>query len=534
MTRPPPRTSPKRLFSSALSALDRFDRRRPFAPWLHRIAVNRAIDWSRARAVRHEVAASRALLESTAAEPAAGEALERGGEVEAALADLSPEHRALVILRYLLEYTPGEIVDDARPPPRHRQLAAAAGARSPLPAARGGIMREARLREALLDARVPDAAGAEERASRLVRAAYAASPPALRPRRRRGARRGLQAALAVGLLAVAISPAGAAVRDWVDDAVDSPREPELPALTSLPAPGALLVDSSRGPWIVREDGSRRLLGDYSQSAWSPRGLFVAATEPGQLLALDPLGEVRWTVSRPGPVADPAWSADGYRVAYLNGATLRVVAGDGTGDEGVARPVAPVAPAWRPDHDHVLAFAGPDGRLWAVDADDGARYFVTPPGPVPTRLAWSSDGSRLLVVEPGALRVLDRDGESLWTRPAPAGMEYRDATLVPGGDRVAAVLGSESAPGRGELQLLGPEGPPALLFAGPGRFGRVLPSPDGDWLLLAWRSADQWVFLDLDRPQRVVTVSDISAQFSPGTTSPPPFPELAGWCCPHPR
>ena len=43
-------------FLAALSALDRFDRRRPFAPWLHRIAVNRAIDWSRARAVRHEVA----------------------------------------------------------------------------------------------------------------------------------------------------------------------------------------------------------------------------------------------------------------------------------------------------------------------------------------------------------------------------------------------------------------------------------------------------------------------------------------------
>src|SRR3954447_6750000 len=49
-------------FLSALSALDRFDRRRPFAPWLHRIAVNRAIDWSRARAVRGEVAATGTLL----------------------------------------------------------------------------------------------------------------------------------------------------------------------------------------------------------------------------------------------------------------------------------------------------------------------------------------------------------------------------------------------------------------------------------------------------------------------------------------
>src|ERR1700754_687196 len=36
-------------FLAALNALGRFDRLRPFAPWLHRIAVNRAIDWSRAR-----------------------------------------------------------------------------------------------------------------------------------------------------------------------------------------------------------------------------------------------------------------------------------------------------------------------------------------------------------------------------------------------------------------------------------------------------------------------------------------------------
>jgi hypothetical protein len=393
-------------------------------------------------------------------------------------------------------------------------------------------MREARLREALLDVRVPGAAGAEQRASRLVRAAYAASPPALRPRRLRGARRGLQAALAVGLLAVAISPAGAAVRDWVGETVDPPPEPALPALTSLPAPGELLVDSSRGPWIVREDGSRRLLGDYAQSAWSPRGLFVAATEPGQILALDPIGEVRWTVTRSGPVGDPAWSTDGYRVAYLNGGTLRVVAGDGTDDRAVERPVAPVRPAWLPGPTHLIAFADREGRVRAVDADSGAPKFATAPGPIPTRLAWSEDGSRLLVVEPGGLRILDRDGGLVWSRPAPAGMEYGAAALVPGSDRVAAVLGSRAAPRRSELLLLGPAGPPARLFAGPGRFTGVEPSPDGGWLLLAWQSADQWLFLDLANPQRVVAVAGISAQFSPGTTSPPPFPELAGWCCPR--
>ena len=38
-----------------MRALDRFDRRRPFGPWLHRIVANRSIDWARARAARAEV-----------------------------------------------------------------------------------------------------------------------------------------------------------------------------------------------------------------------------------------------------------------------------------------------------------------------------------------------------------------------------------------------------------------------------------------------------------------------------------------------
>jgi RNA polymerase sigma-70 factor (ECF subfamily) len=91
-------------FLSAFRSLDRFDRRRPLGPWLHRIVVNRAIDFARARALRPEAAAD-AAPEPAAPEPAAG----LGDEVVAALADLGPEHRAVVVLRHLLGYTPGEI-----------------------------------------------------------------------------------------------------------------------------------------------------------------------------------------------------------------------------------------------------------------------------------------------------------------------------------------------------------------------------------------------------------------------------------------
>src|ERR1044072_8541911 len=70
-------------FLAAVRALDRFDRRRPFGPWLHRIVVNRAIDWARARALRPEAE----QIDSPAPERP-----ERDEELLRELARLSPEH----------------------------------------------------------------------------------------------------------------------------------------------------------------------------------------------------------------------------------------------------------------------------------------------------------------------------------------------------------------------------------------------------------------------------------------------------------
>jgi RNA polymerase sigma-70 factor (ECF subfamily) len=94
-------------FLAAVRALDRFDRRRPFGAWLHRIVVNRAIDWTRARSLRSE------LLDADIADRAGGGPAEpsNADTIAAALRTLSPEHRAVIVLRHLLEYTPGEIAD---------------------------------------------------------------------------------------------------------------------------------------------------------------------------------------------------------------------------------------------------------------------------------------------------------------------------------------------------------------------------------------------------------------------------------------
>jgi RNA polymerase sigma-70 factor, ECF subfamily len=92
-------------FLAAIRRLDRFDRRRRFGPWLGAIVANRAIDWARARTARRETSDAGADQASPPEMPLG----RYSQEVLAALASLSPEHRAVIVLRYLLEYSPGEI-----------------------------------------------------------------------------------------------------------------------------------------------------------------------------------------------------------------------------------------------------------------------------------------------------------------------------------------------------------------------------------------------------------------------------------------
>ena len=85
---------------AAVRNIDEFDRRRPFRPWLHRIVVNRSLDWLRRH--RHEVRVD---------EPLAAVAPEPGlpGAAMTALARLEPEQRALIVMRHLHGYRAAEL-----------------------------------------------------------------------------------------------------------------------------------------------------------------------------------------------------------------------------------------------------------------------------------------------------------------------------------------------------------------------------------------------------------------------------------------
>lgn len=101
---------------AAVRAIDRFDRRRPFRPWLHRIVVNRSLDWVRARRRRNEVGAD--VADRTAAGvPPPEHARELSDQLMAALAALDPEQRALVVLRHLFGYRASELARMLDMPP---------------------------------------------------------------------------------------------------------------------------------------------------------------------------------------------------------------------------------------------------------------------------------------------------------------------------------------------------------------------------------------------------------------------------------
>ena len=362
--------------------------------------------------------------------------------------------------------------------------------------------------------RAPDEREAQERAWAVISRAYVEREPVAWPRRHWQPI--VAVAVVAAIVAAALSPPGRSVVHSFRRAVGVQRAE--PALFSLPTRGQLLVPSRSGLWLVRPDGSKRMLGRYRDAAFSPHGLFVAATRANELVALDPKGEVHWTLARPAP-RFPAWTGTrtDTRIAYVSGARLRVVAGDGTGDRAVA-PASAVAPSWRPGPGRMLAYAAGRSAL-VYDVDTGRVLLRTPPILEPVRkVAWSRDGRRLLVFAPHATRVYQSGGVVQQDDPSDTTIDT-DAAFVDGGRNVAAsrVAGVSS----NVFRIAG--GP--VIFSGSGVFRQLEPSPDGRWLLVTWPTANQWVFVRLHR-RRIVGVARITQQFGGGA-------RVADWCCAAP-
>jgi dipeptidyl aminopeptidase/acylaminoacyl peptidase len=370
-------------------------------------------------------------------------------------------------------------------------------------------------------------------------------------------------AVALALGALLLTPAWAAVRDWVGDALESTPTPGSPTgLGSIPGGGRLLVQTRAGAWVVEPDGARHLLRGYREASWSPHGLYLAAVRGDRLTAVEGDGEPHWTLRASEPIHDPRWSPTGELVAYRRGESLRAVAGDGSEERALDESVAPVAPAWDPAGLPDLAYVDARGALRVLDAASGKAAATAGALPGILDLEWAgSDGAtqaghenaagrepaggdggigELLEVSARRLRIRAagvgtaahaRLGRPRELRVAP-GETVRAAELAPDGRTVAALLVRRSRrPGHARLTDLvlysARTGTARRLGSVPGDVTEVAWSPRGGRLLVAWPSFDEWLFV----PPRAAggrAMTGIAAAF--GAAGAANFPALSGWCC----
>lgn len=354
---------------------------------------------------------------------------------------------------------------------------------------------------------VPIPPGAEEQAHRVAMAAFASHRPS--PRRRTYWRPAIAVAVVAAAAGVLASPPGRSVIHAIREAVGVKKAQH--ELFSLPTSGRLLVNASHGAWVVDQNGSKRLLGPYRQASWSPFGRFVIAVKDSyELIALEPNGKVRWTFPAPA-VRSPRWGGTrgNTRIAYETSPvwSLAVIAGDDTGNRLIA-PGEHGPVAWRPGVVSQLAYVSAS-EVRLQDTDSGRVLWRANRGPNEQvrQIAWSADGTRLLVLSAHGLLLLDAHGRPV----AHASGSYLDATFVGKTHAVAVVRAG------GDVSL----GKRVLFHAAGLR--QIVSSPDGRWLLLTWPAANQWVFVRVSAPHTIRAYSGITRQFEAGS-----FPVVSGW------
>jgi Tol biopolymer transport system component len=261
--------------------------------------------------------------------------------------------------------------------------------------------------------------------------------------------------------------------------------------TQSARPPALLtysVESSGGLCLARADGSHRVRltrGNDRAPSWSPSGRFVVFSRQvgteSRILVADARGRVVRTLTQAGAFADPTWSSDGKRIAYVDreGRSRIVIVGSAGRALGqvLAAPTTLVSrPSWAPDGRRIAYAEDPQtelgsggtSRIVVVNADGTGRRVLVGQASDP---AWSPNGSKLAYVaypsrlsEAGSIVVGKADGSAPRQLTRAAASEARPA-WSPSGQRIAftrAVGGKSTivvaqADGSSEHVVLGARG-----------------------------------------------------------------------------
>jgi Tol biopolymer transport system component len=206
-------------------------------------------------------------------------------------------------------------------------------------------------------------------------------------------------------------------------------------------------------YVMNADGSkqRRLTTPARSSrlpAWSPDGRRIAYVSGPGVCILDfhfvdernaGIGDVDISVTNADgsglrrltrdPAVDcaPAWSPDGRKIAFQRSFVRRegdrvvgldfdvyVINADGSGEQKLTDDAVSAQPIWSPDGRKIAFWSGPDGNggaVYVMNADGSERRLLTrnrprEPGANLGHVAWSPDGSKMLLVRSGVTEGWD--------------------------------------------------------------------------------------------------------------------------------
>ena len=419
----------------------------------------------------------------------------------AAIARLPPEQRAVIVLRHLLEYTPGEIATMLELPRGTVNSRLRRGL---------DAMREVLVKPELERIEIPGAAEAEERAAARrdarVRRAAARCPAAGRAGRSWPSRSPSRS-----------SPPCSARRAGPSSSTSAvPSGSKARSRRSSRCPRRGACSSLRRRRLDRAaDGSRRLLGPYEEASWSPFGRYVVATRPNELVDARCRGQRALDARaprRPVPALERQRHRHADRIPERRPPPRRR-----RRRHGRPRPAAHPPPASPPHGAAAPGSCSPTPtrgrRVEALLLAKGGKLWKRP---VPARRDRSSaraTARRLLVLSPGASGSSTRIAARRSAEAAPdvAAVAYR-----PGAQDFAELHGSAAREPRharreGAVQLRRRASRPDVVA------GRPLASRR-----LAGLGP---VGVHPCRRTRIVAVSNVSAQFHSQS-----FPRVEGWCC----
>jgi len=265
--------------------------------------------------------------------------------------------------------------------------------------------------------------------------------------------------------------------------------------TQSARPPALLTYSavsSGGLCLARGDGTHRVRltrGKDRAPSWSPGGrnvVFSRQVGSGtRIIVANARGRVVRALTQTGAFADPAWSADGKRIAFVSRERRsRIVIVDPAGRAVGELLAAPNAfgsrPAWAPDGrriafvEDIQTERGSAGtsRIVVVNTDGTGRRVLVGQASDP---AWSPNGSKIAYVaytirlsEAGSIVVANADGSGV-RQLTRGGVSEARPVWAPGGGRIAftRVTSGKStivvarADGSSERVVLGARGSGAL-------------------------------------------------------------------------